>query len=367
MKIAQVINSLETGGAEKLILELSKELKLNEIESDIIVLKKTESIFDLKELNIIVLSSVSVYNPIYLFKIRKHLKSYDVIHCHLFPTLYWVVFAKIISFSKVKLVFTEHSTDNRRRSMLLLKLVDRYVYSFIDQIVCITNATKDNLFRHLSVDKNISVVSNAIDLKVFKKNYVEKTFFDKSDFNIIQVSSFRKQKDQKTLIKALEILPLKFKLILVGDGRLLEDHKNYVSKKNLSQRVIFLGNRSDIPEILQSSDLVVQSSHYEGFGIAALEGMAASKPVIASDVEGLREVVSGYGLLFKKGDHKQLAELIFKLSKDSGFYSFVQEKCLKRSKDFSIQKMTKDYIKIYKRLLNRNSSASPRCRFPFIT
>jgi glycosyltransferase involved in cell wall biosynthesis len=352
MKIAQVINSLDTGGAEKLTIELSKELKYNEIDSDIIVLRKTESIFDLKDLNIAFLGCKSVYNPVYLFKIRRYLKSYDVIHCHLFPTLYWVVFAKIISFSKVKLVFTEHSTDNRRRSKFILKLVDRFVYSFINQIVCITNATKDNLFKHISVDKNISVINNAVDLKLFEKTYVQKTFFGKSDFIIIQVSSFREQKDQKTLIKALEILPVKFKLILVGDGSLIEDHKEYTNNNHLSQRVAFLGNRSDIPEILQSSDVVVQSSHYEGFGIAALEGMAANKPVIASDVEGLREVVSGYGLLFKKGDHKQLAELILKLNNDSGFYSLIQEKCFGRSKDFSIQKMTKDYIKIYKRLLN---------------
>ena len=79
--------------------------------------------------------------------------------------------------------------------------------------------------------------------------------------------------------------------------------------------ILFLSVREDAISILKASDIVVMSSNFEGFGLAAVEGMAAGKPVIASDVEGLSNIVEGAGLLFEPHNEKDLAAKIRLLMK----------------------------------------------------
>ena len=109
MKILQVINTLDTGGAEKLLLETIPLFNGKGIQMDVLVFEKKQGVClnKLQELNccaIYSLNSKSLYSPANIFKFVKYLKKYDLVHVHLFPALYWVILAKILSFSKVKLV-----------------------------------------------------------------------------------------------------------------------------------------------------------------------------------------------------------------------------------------------------------------------
>ena len=72
----------------------------------------------------------------------------------------------------------------------------------------------------------------------------------------------------------------------------------------------FLGIRSDIPSLLAAADVLVLSSRHEGMSLSVLEGLASGKPMVASEVEGMRELVSGAGLLFPQGDAEALAARI---------------------------------------------------------
>jgi glycosyltransferase involved in cell wall biosynthesis len=90
------------------------------------------------------------------------------------------------------------------------------------------------------------------------------------------------------------------------------------------------------------------SSHWEGFGLAAVEGMASGKPVIASDIDGLREVVSDAGVLFPHEDYQQLATEITKLTTDTDYYQIVATRCHTRALNFDISKMVEGYDKAYK-------------------
>ena len=108
-----------------------------------------------------------------------------------------------------------------------------------------------------------------------------------------------------------------------------------------------MGIRNDIPQLLKASDIVVMSSHWEGFGLAAVEGMAAGKPVLASDVDGLAQVVEGAGILFPQGDAETLAGMIQNLMKDHLYYQQVAERCLQRASDYDIQRTVNGYEEIY--------------------
>lgn len=359
MKVAHIINSLGTGGAEKLIVDSVPVYQDKGINIDVICLSKAKTPFFLElesrtQLPIKGLASTSTYNPLLIFKIIPYLKEYDIIHLHLFPTLYWVVLAKWISFSKVTLIYTEHNTSNRRRSVLVFKILDKFIYNKLNAIVCITHGVKRNLLNHIKSLKSIKVINNGIDTEKFfnAKGLKDYQFFEEDDFKIIQVSSFRKQKDQATLIRSLTLLPQKVKLLLVGDGPLIEESKKLVQTLNLTNRVLFLGNRYDVPELINYSDVTVLSSHWEGFGLAIVEGMAAKKPVIATNIDGIKEIVEGYGLLFNQGDDKELACLINKLKEDYEFYNLIAEKCFYRAKEFDINKMVSEYIELYDSVLN---------------
>lgn len=359
MKVLQVITTLKTGGAERLLADSLFYYQAKGVALDVLVLDNSKTFFwkkieSISKGSIVGLTSKSIYNPFLIFNIIPHLRKYDILHVHLFPTLYWVVIAKLLSFSKVKLIYTEHSTSNRRRNLFFFQVVDRLLYRKIDKIISISDSVQHNLKEHLNLSSSMfQVISNGIDLNAFisPKSYDKSNFFSKEDVVLIQVGGFKDSKDQSTVIRALEYLPKKVKLLLVGDGVKMFVNQNLVKDLGLIHRVLFLGSRTDIPELLKMSDISVVSSNWEGFGLAAVEGMAAHKPVIASNVDGLRQIVEGAGIIFEKGNEKELAKYIDKLISNPNFYKEIVRKCKKRADSFSIDSMVDKYIGVYKTLL----------------
>ena len=358
MKVLQIITSLSTGGAERLIVDSVPIYQRKGYDVDVLVLKDEDSTFRSqleKESNgkITFLSKKSIYSPFLIFKIGIFMKGYDIIHVHLFPALYWAVFAKMLYFIDTPMVYTEHSTDNKRRHSKVFKAIDRFIYRRLGFIGCISGATLDNLAKHLGSHKRMDVINNGIDILRFTNKPFEvnsdQSIGNQSDNDkiLIQVSSFREQKDHETLINSLLFLPKFVKLLLVGEGPLKERRVEQVKKLNLGERVNFLGLRSDISNLLNASDIVVLSSKNEGFGLAIVEGMACKKPVLASNIKGLNEIVAGYGILFEGGNAEDLATHILKLINDKNYYNMIAERCYRRAKDFSIETMVDKYILVY--------------------
>ncbi len=354
MKVLHVINNLEMGGAEKLLALTLPKLRTS-IDVDLLLINGNQTIiYDQlsKEFtgNIFILSKYSIYNPINIFKIFIYLKRYKIIHVHLFPSLYIVAVAKFLFRLKNIYIFSEHSTENKRLKNYVLNKIDRLIYKCYDHIVCITPAVRDVVRSKLRIsDNRCSVIYNGIDVESIQNAlpYKRSELNLGNDKLLIQVSRFHKQKDHLTLINALKLLPNNIKLLLVGDGETKIHYIDYCKKNNLLNRVYFLNQRSDIPELIKMADIVIQSSHSEGFGLAALEGMAACKPVIASNVEGLNNVVGEYGLLFDKGDSKYLADLVNELFNDKEYYNYISNRCLLRSKSFSLKNMVDSTLALY--------------------
>jgi glycosyltransferase involved in cell wall biosynthesis len=360
MKVAHVINSLATGGAEKLLLESIPIYAEKGMDVHLVLLNGNshpflEELKTKKACTIHILGTGSVYNPVLIYKIIPFLKQFDCVHVHLFPSLYWVAFAKMMSFSKVKLVYTEHSTSNKRRGNFLLKQLDKLVYAQYQKIVGITPQVLQNLKNHLqnSSDNKFSLVSNGLNLKQIHnaQAYDKSVFFEGSNVKIIiQVARFYEPKDHKTLIKSLALLPENVKLLLVGDGSLKSESEALVDALNLNERVQFLGVRTDVVQLLKTSDVIVLSSKHEGLSLSCIEGMASGKPFVASDVPGLREVVQNAGMLFPFGDEKALANSIEKLLGDATYYQQIVSTCTTKSKEYDIYRMVEEYISVYQNL-----------------
>lgn len=359
MKILRVINSLEMGGAERSI-ETNVPVHIsNGFDMDVLLLNGTETPFmkNLKNSGVEIFmtsSKMSIYNPLQIVKVIPFLKRYDIIHVHLFPALYWVALAKFISFSKVKLVYTEHSTSNNRRGKFIFKIADKFIYSFYTTIISISAATHENLLKHLGKG-NIVTIDNGVNLQPFENpnpKFIRETINIKRDcFVLTQIASLREPKDQDTVIKALSLLPSDCEFLIVGNGGRRTILEELAVEFGVSERVHFLGTVTEIPEIVNLSDIVIMSSQYEGFGRAAIEGMAGGKPLIATDVEGLRDLVSGAGLLFKTGDYHTLANEILRLKNDKAFYEQTSRKCKERAQLYSADKMIRGYEDIYNKVI----------------
>lgn len=361
MKVLHVINNLNIGGAEKLLVETLPLYESFGVQVDVFLLTKVDSPFvsAIEENfngNIYYSGLKSVYNPCQILKIKDFIQKgdYDVVHAHLFPTLYWVSLTKTFFGIKTPIIFTEHSTHNKRLDKFVFRAIDRCIYRKYQKILAITPQVKQVLMQKLNITpEKVEVVYNGVEVDKYKQAspYAEGTFFEKGATILMQVSRFQAAKDQKTVIRALTLLPQRYKLLLVGDGETKIECENLVQELSLQERVQFLGSRVDIPELLKTADIVIQSSHWEGFGLVAVEAMAAAKPIIASDVVGLKDIVSGYGLLFQKGNENQLAKEIEALENEK-YYKEIADKCAERAEDFHITKMIKNNIAVYQQVMN---------------
>lgn len=363
MKVLQVINSLGTGGAEKLILDTVPKYREKGLQVDVLLLwdnnfEFTKKIKELDCCTIYTLRESENYKDIYsikhIFKMKKIFKNYDVVHVHLFPSQYFAVLANFLLGNLCKLLFTEHNTTNTRMNFFVFRFLDRLIYKGYKKIIAITDDVKKVMENYLKVNK-IVTINNGVDLegvklsKEISKVSLNSNFVE-SDVILTQVGGFREQKDQDTTIRSLKYLPKNFHLVLVGDGIRKNELVKIVNENNLENRVHFVGIRNDVNSILKAVDYIIVSSHWEGFGLAAVEGMAAKKPVLASNVKGLQEVVKDAGILFEKGNEHSLAENILTLHSNPSLYSETANKCYERAHKYDISLMVDQHIELYKEI-----------------
>lgn len=361
MKVLQIINSLGTAGAERLVTDMTRKMNKEGIcQVDLLVLNGAEKSF-IRELtddgvSVFILGGKNYeYCPVALLKIASYIKKYDLIHVHLFPSQYWTALARFLVKSRARFVTTEHSTYNTRCRFKLTTWMDRKMYHAYDVVVGISEATSNYLRKRIGTDVPIVTIENGVDLKRFKILSVDRKKIlpqlCKDCFVVMQVARFEEAKNQTCVIRALTHLPQNVCLVLVGDGSMLETCKSFACRIGVSDRVFFMGKRSDVPELLTIADVVVMSSKWEGFGLSAVEAMAASKPVIASDVDGLKQIVDGYGLIFEENNDEQLAHLILKLINHVSYRLQIAVNCKKRSEHYDIENQVKAYFNLYKILL----------------
>lgn len=353
MKILQVITSLQTGGAEKLITDIVPMLRKKGHDVDVALLDGRNTPFK-RELatcgcKIYSLSvGGSVYNPLLIFKLRKIVKAYDLVHTHNTAAQ---LFGAISTIGlKIKLVTTEHSSNNRRRDKRYLKPFDRWMYRRYDKIISISEVAEKNLKEYLGEDDDrFVIVHNGVNIDRFKNASPNPSLRAGSNrCVIVMVAGFRYEKDQDTLIRALSLLPAdQYELWLVGDGVRRPILEQLAQECGVTDRVKFWGIRNDIPEILHTADIVVMSSHFEGLSLSSIEGMSVGKPFVASDVPGLREVTEGAGLLFEHQDEKGLAIVIKQLYENANYSQQVAGFCLDRASDYDIQVTVEKYEQVY--------------------
>ena len=367
MRILQVITSLDMGGAEMLVVNLIPRLQALGHTVDLCVFDCTETPLtkqlksECPQTKIYALGH-GVYNPLYIFKLVKIMKNYDIVHTHNSSPQLFVAIASL--FSRTDIVSTEHNTSNRKRNWKWYRPIESWMYGRYNHVICISKIAEEKLREYMGGEwlvessnryKSITTINNGIDVNAISEAVPCKELLGlkESRKSILMVAGFRKQKNQDTIIRALTLLNQeKYEVWFAGIGERMEEVKQLALSLGVSDRVRFLGLRTDIPNVLRAADVIVMSSHWEGLSLSNVEGMSAHKPFIASDVNGLKEVTKGYGILFPHEDAKALAEEINRLASDEAYYNEIAERCYNRALEFDISNTVSGYADVYKNIFN---------------
>jgi len=202
------------------------------------------------------------------------------------------------------------------------------IFTEADHIQVISNYLED-FAREMKYQGEIRVIPNGVNVNHFEKINEDKILEIKTKYNkdekmddiwVITSSRLVEKNAVDTIIEALPLLEKRIKLIIAGEGPLEEELRILIEELKVEDRVIFVGqvDHSDLPNYLHASDMFIRPSRSEGFGNSFVEAMAASLPVIATDVGGIKDFLKHKetGLVCGVNDYQDIALKIEMYLKD---------------------------------------------------
>lgn len=358
IKVIQIIPTLELGGAEIMVENLS--VALNHLNNDVKVISlysKTTPISRRLENNripVFYLDKKIGFDWKIFTKLYKLLKTErpDVIHTHLYATTYVVPVAKLL---KVKvIVHTIHSIADKEVSLARQRIYDIY-YKFLKvKPVAISSMIRESFQKvYKWSGENIPLINNGIDLNkcISKVHELDSS----KHIKIIHIGSFKEAKNHLGLIDSFNIVHKKNAntiLELIGNGQLEADVRKRVNELGLANYVVFLGVKEDVFSYLSESDIFVLPSLWEGMPISLIEAMGTALPIVATKVGGIPDMIEDRvnGLLVNI-DVNEIAQAMLELADSYELRKQLGENAQKSSEQYSARNMTLKYLKLYCDLL----------------
>ena len=286
---------------------------------------------------------------------RELRQGYDLLHTHHnFSGSVARVLAKI---QGVPVVNTEHR-DHSSFSPLQ-NIVNAPTLPLADVLVTNSKVTKNSFrwYENILVDTDrVRVIYNGVNIDRVMDAVQSADRSRDTPYRICTVGRLVPVKNQETLLDAFSsVVDRKpnSELVIVGDGPLRQKLESKSSTLGISNKTRFTGevSRNRVYEILASSDVFVVPSHAEGFCVAAVEAMAAGLPVVASDIEVLREVVGDPGVFADPTDASGFAEPINSLLDDDDERENIGNESREKARNsFSLDETVHQYCNIYKEL-----------------
>ncbi len=329
MKILHIITTINRGGAENHLFELIKG-QLDKGHQIYLAYLKGDGYWKpyYEKIGVPVtplgLKHYGELSP--LLKLRRLIQSVnpDIVHSHMPPAELYTRLALLgISSKKLPWVITKHNDEPFYKG-IGHQTFGRWVLQRANQIIAISNAVKTytcgSTGLKCSPDK-ATVIHYGIEPQPYQQVQdqeiqVTRQAWGVEDrtFLIGTVCRLVPQKSLDTLLKGfaiyLQSTSIPVKLAIIGTGPLESELKKLAEQLNIASRVIWVGFREDIPTVMNALDLFVLSSIYEGFGLVLLEAMATGKPVVATQVSAIPEVIENNitGLLVPPLQPAKLAE-----------------------------------------------------------
>jgi len=288
----------------------------------------------------------------------------DIVHTRNWGTIDAIVAAKVKGVSSI--IHGEHgwNMDDPRGANTKRRVVRRILSCAVDHFVAVSEDIKTWMISSVGIKSSkIGKILNGVDIHKFSpggRGEARRAFgFLEEDILIGTVGRLDPIKDQRLLLQAFSNLQgdgNKLRLVLVGDGPERGSLESMREKLSCKDRIVFLGERSDIEYLLPMLDIFVLPSKNEGISNTILEAMATGLPVVATRVGGNPELVihSKTGLLFPSGDVKGLTEAIdFYVGHEEERRVHGARGRSEAEQRFSLGRMVEEYESLYTSLLRR--------------
>lgn len=294
-RILHVINGMGTGGAEKDIINWYRNIDRSKFQFDFLV--RTNQNFYKKEIEELggKFYTVAPFPRHFIKNFRetrkflKEHKEYDTIHVHgnALIYIYPLVIAKQLGIKKR--IFHAHNTKANGKLAAMLHRLNRL---FISRCANIRLACSQKAGEFSFGNHSFTVLNNAMDMKKYHQEEEFKACKRKqlgleNSFVVGHVGRFIPVKNHRFVIEVFQKIHQIKKnsvLLLIGDGELREELEQYVDELNLNGNVRFLGERSDVEELIPMMDVMVFPSFYEGMPLVVLEAQASGTPIVYSDI-----------------------------------------------------------------------------------
>lgn len=302
--------------------------------------------------------------------------NYSIIHCHtpLGGTLTRLA-ARNSRKSGTKVIYTAHGFHFCKGAPLMNWLIyypiEKYLSKYTDCLITINSEDYGIAVDHRFKAKLIDLVNGVgVDTNKFqpvsdkrKKELRLKLGFKQNDFLLFYAAEFNKNKNQQFLIKVIATLKDEHpeaRLLLAGEGQLLEDCRVLAKKHGVSNQIEFLGFRKDIDEILPACDVAVASSYREGLPVNVMEAMACGLPVVASDNRGHRELVkeNWNGFIINGEDLNMFSERVTMLYQSKDLRNRMAKESLNFIEKFAISTVNNQIVPIYSRYMMEDQDAA---------
>ncbi len=354
-KLIIFMPSIEGGGVEKNLFLISGYLsnKINEV-CLITASKKYKKKFN-KKIKLILpkfnfwdkLSRKMKYFICLILLFEQIIKDRNITILCFQANIYCIILCKV--FNK-KIIVRSNSSPSGWSNNFLKNIIFKLVLKRADLVLVNSIEFKKQLKDKFNV--NAECIYNPLNKKeIIKKSKTKslKIFRNKNKLKIINVGRFVDQKDQLTMLRALNLLSKKidFEAVLVGSGTLKNSLINYVKKNKINDKIKFINFCTNPYPLIKQSDLLILSSKYEGLPNVLLEALALKKFIISSDCPtGPKEILlkGKGGLLFKVGNYSELEKKISYYLKNKKICKSMLNNALNKLDRFDYNKNLKKYL-----------------------
>ncbi len=361
LRVCQLITELAPAGAERCVYQLATGLDCERFEPRVIALRGGEVGQWLTErgVPVDVLGLRGKWDATRLFRLVGLLNAArpDILHTHLFHAdLAGRLAGRLIGLRR--LVHTIHVAEARFRPWRFT--LPRAAPLERERLICVSEAVRRHHLRRTGLSpERYRVIRNGIDVGAFardeeRRRALRRRWSLSDDQPLLAfVGRLDRQKGVDTLLGAMAHLGARgapAELVIAGDGPQRGMVENFVARAHGGAHTRLLGWRDDVAALLSAADVFVLPSRWEGFGLAAVEAMAAGLPVIATRVPGLSEVVAHgrTGLLLPPGDATALAEAIVELIEDPTLCARLGRAGRKRAGElFSLERFLSEHAELY--------------------
>jgi glycosyltransferase involved in cell wall biosynthesis len=289
----------------------------------------------------------------------------DVVHAHNLGPLVYGGLATRLSFRRPALLYSEHnqiysaSRGTRRKF--------RYYAKLADAVVAVSDDLRRTLLGDCGITAPIHVVPNGIDGSKYspdRPSGIRRELGLTPEVRLVGTAvNLSAQKGLTHLLDAAAIVRRSgtaAHFVIAGDGPLRADLIAYAAAHDLNDSVTFAGYRADVPEVLAGLDVFVLSSLWEGLPLALLEALACGRPIVATSVGGIPEVVSEgeNGFLVPPGDSQALASRILRVLGDPDEARQIGRNNVEKfHQRFSVGTMVAAHEQLYEQLADRRRDA----------